>query len=193
MNLPSKKYDVILIDPPWSYYGQQDKWGAAAKFYETMSDEELRRMPVGDVAKKTSVLFCWATGPRLDIAIDLIRSWGFAYRGAAFVWVKTTKAGVPIGARGVRPSIVKPTSEFVLAGSMTTKGRPMPIADESVAQVVLAPLREHSRKPDEIQDRINRLYPNATKLEMFARQRRDGWDSWGNEVPTDGVLVSTGG
>jgi len=182
MNLPSVKYDIILADPPWSHYGQQDKWGAAAKFYSTMSDDELMRLPVGDIANDRSVLFCWATGPRLDFAIDLVRKWGFAYRGMAFVWVKTTKAGKPLGARGVRPSIVKPTTEFVIAASRVRKGRPMPLADESVAQAVLAPIAEHSRKPDEVCARIERLYPSASRIELFARRVRPGWDAWGNEV-----------
>jgi N6-adenosine-specific RNA methylase IME4 len=183
MNLPSgRKYDVILVDPPWSYHGQQAKWGAAAKFYETMSDADLARLPVGTLAKQASVLFCWATSPRLDAAVDLVRQWGFHYRGVAFVWVKTTKAGVPIGARGVRPSIVKPTTEFVLAGSMTSKGRPMPLSDESVPQVVLAPIAEHSRKPEAVCERIERLYPNASRIELFARRERAGWDVWGNEI-----------
>jgi N6-adenosine-specific RNA methylase IME4 len=77
---------------------------------------------------------------------------------------------------------VKPTTEFVLAASMTKSGRPMPLADESVAQVVLAPLGEHSQKPDEIQSRIERLYPDASRIELFARRCRDGWQAWGNEI-----------
>ena len=182
MNLPNRKYDVILVDPPWSYHGQQAKWGAAAKFYETMTDDDLRAMPVSQMAHKTSVLFCWATGPRLDFAIDLIRHWGFSYRGMPFVWVKTTRLGVPMGARGVRPSIVKPTTEFVVAGSMTTKGRPMPLADESIQQVVMAPVTEHSRKPDLVNQRIERLYPDASRIELFARRPMDGWDVWGLET-----------
>lgn len=180
--LGMKQYDVILADPPWSYHGQQAKWGAAAKFYPTMSDEELMAMDVSATLNSRGILFCWATGPRLDFAIGLVEHWGFAYRGVAFVWVKTTKAGVPIGARGVRPSIVKPTTEFVIAASRVGKGRPMPLADESVAQVVLAPVSEHSRKPDEVNARIERLYPAAQRLELFARRERDGWDVWGNET-----------
>lgn len=178
----NKTYDVILADPPWSYHGQQAKWGAAAKFYSTMSDEELMAMKVRAMLNPRGVLFCWATAPRLDFAIRLVGEWGLCYRGVAFVWVKTTKAGVPIGARGVRPSIVKPTTEFVIAASRVEKGRPMPLADESVAQVVLAPVAEHSRKPDEVNARIERLYPDARRLELFARRERAGWDVWGNET-----------
>ena len=177
-----KQYDIVLIDPPISYYGQQDKWGAAAKFYPLMTDDELRTMDIMSLTNETSIVFLWATCPRLDFAIDLMRDWGFHYRGVAFVWVKSTKDGRPIGARGVRPSIVKPTTELVLAGSRIPKGRPMPVADESIPQVVLHPVQEHSRKPETISERIELLYPNATRLEMFARRQRNGWDVWGNET-----------
>lgn len=180
--LPEKKFDVVLLDPPWSYYGAKDKWGAAAKFYDTMTDDEILALDVRSLLKPTSVVFCWATGPRLDFAIRTLAAWGLHCRGVAFVWVKTSKSGKPFGARGVRPSIVKPTTEFVLAASLTKSGRPMPVADESVAQVVLAPLGQHSQKPDEVQSRIERLYPNASRIELFARRCRDGWEAWGNEV-----------
>lgn len=183
VDLPNKKYDVVLLDPPWFYYGQQDKMGAAAKFYPLMSDDELREMPISSLLNDRAVVFVWATAPRLDFAIDVIRSWGLHYRGVAFIWVKTKKDRItPIGAQGVRPSIVKPTVEFVLIASNVAKGRPLPVADESVSNVVLAPRTEHSRKPDEVHRRIERLYPDASKLEMFARRKVDGWDVWGNEV-----------
>jgi len=179
---PSGKYDVILLDPPWSYYGQQDKMGAAAKFYPTMPDEDLMQLPISELLNKDSVIFMWATSPRLDFAIDLLRHWGFQYRGIAFTWVKTKIDGTPIGAQGVRPSIVKPTAEYVIAASFNPKGRPLKLHDESIRNVVMAPKQEHSRKPDEIHDSIDRMYPGAKKLEMFARRSRQGWDVWGNEV-----------
>jgi len=181
-DLPAEQFDVVLADPAWSYYGQQDKWSAAAKFYPTMTEEEISALPVRDLLFKHSVLFMWATSSKLDVALRVLHSWGLHFRGVAFTWVKTTQAGKPIGAQGVRPSIIKPTCEFVLCGSPTAKGRPMPIADESIVHSVLAPVREHSRKPDEVMDRIERLYPDARRLEMFARQSRVGWSAWGNEV-----------
>ena len=182
--LPDKTYDVVLMDPPW-WYGdnQAGKMGSAENHYPTMRDEELMALDVASLLHKRSVVFIWATSPRLDFAIDLLRHWGLTYRGVAFTWVKTKKDGLtPIGAQGVRPSIVKPTTEFVLAASMTPKGRPMQIADEGVPHTVLAPRTEHSRKPDDVHRRIERLYPDAAKLEMFARREMSGWDVWGNEV-----------
>jgi N6-adenosine-specific RNA methylase IME4 len=120
----------------------------------------------------------------LHYAIATIDKWGLFYRGVAFVWIKTKKNDptMPIGAQGVRPSIVKPTCELVLAASRQSKGRPYPLSDEGIRQVVLSPKQEHSRKPDEVQERIEAMYPYASKLEMFARRKRAGWDSWGDEI-----------
>jgi N6-adenosine-specific RNA methylase IME4 len=144
-------------------------------------------LPVGETLAPRGVLFLWAACPRLDAAIQCIERWGLHYRGVAFVWVKTRKDGGVIGAQGVRPSIVKPTTEMVLVASRVRTGRPMPLADESIAQVVLAPRREHSAKPDEVQSRIERMYPHARRIELFARRLRQGWDAWGDEI---GGLVS---
>ena len=82
----------------------------------------------------------------------------------------------------MRPSIVKPTTEFVLAGSPMARGRPLPLADEAVPQVVMAPKQAHSTKPAEIRLRIERLYPSARRIELFARERHPGWDSWGLDI-----------
>lgn len=174
-------YDVILTDPPWSYYGQQDKMGAAGKEYTTMPDDELLlyRYPL----RKTGVLFMWATSPKLDFAIDCIKAHGLHYRGVAFVWVKTTKHGSPMGACGVRPSIVKPTTEYVISASYVPRGRPMKLHDESIIQTVFAPRTQHSKKPQEVHERICRMYPFARKAEFFARRHTDGWDCFGDELP----------
>lgn len=181
-DLPDRRYDVVLADPPWAYYGQQDKWGAASKFYATAPDEQIARLPVPDLLADRGVLFLWATSPRLDMAMACLAGWGLFFRGVSFVWVKSRKDGGPIGAQGVRPSIVKPTAEYVLAASRVPRGRPMKLADEGVPNVILAPRRAHSQKPEEVARSIERLYPDASRLELFARTERPGWDAWGNEV-----------
>lgn len=187
--LPDKKYDVVYADPPWFYYGSQIKWGAAAKFYNTASDADLLSFPMSELLSERGVLFLWATWPRADFAVDCIRAWGLTYRGGAFVWVKTKKDGkTPIGAQGVRASCVKPTTEPVLWASRVKKGRPMRLSDEGVPHVVMAPRAGHSEKPHEVRRRIERLYPDASKLELFARHSAPGWDSWGDEAP--GILVA---
>jgi N6-adenosine-specific RNA methylase IME4 len=181
-DLPTGNFDVILADPPWSYYGQQDKWTAAAKFYPTVADEVIATLPIKQMLSKNGVLFLWATSPRLDAAMECLKAWELYFRGIAFVWVKARKDGRPIGAQGIRPSIVKPTAEYVIAASPVAKGRPRKLHDESVQNVILAPRREHSQKPTEVHDLIERLYPDTQKLELFARCSRPGWTTWGNEA-----------
>jgi N6-adenosine-specific RNA methylase IME4 len=183
-------YDIVLADPPWSYFGAQDKMGAAAKFYDTMADEDLLNFDMKQFMNKDSILFVWATGPRLDFAIDCLRSWGLHYRGMSFVWVKTRADGQPIGAQGVRPSIVKPTAEIVLAASTVKTGRPLKLHDEAIRQIIMAPRTEHSRKPDDVHERIERMYPQASKIELFARRARPGWDCWGNQAPASVAVAA---
>lgn len=177
-------HDVVVCDPPWDHYGSGTKMGAAAKEYPLIPDEQMLELPIGDFLSKPGVLFLWATCPRLDFAISCINSWGLHYRGVAFVWVKTRQDGTPIGAQGVRPSITKPLTELVLAVSTERKGRPLPLASESVCQTVFAPRGKHSEKPDGVQEKIEQMYPEMTKLELFARRERPGWDSIGQELGT---------
>ncbi len=179
MSLP---YPVVLADPPWDFYGSPTKWAAAAKFYPCMSDAEILEFAMGDWLAEPGVLFLWTPAAKLDTAVDAIGAWGLHYRGVAFVWVKTRTDGMPIAAQGVRPSITKPLTEFVLAASTQRRGRPLPVADEAVCQTVFAPKGEHSRKPEAVAERIERLYPGVRRVELFARRRRPGWDAWGDEL-----------
>ena len=184
-------YDLIIADPPWSYYGDPSKDQAAGKHYDLMTTEEIAAIELP--LARDGVLFLWATCPRLDQAIALIDKWGLHFRGVAFVWIKTRKDGQIIGAQGVRPTTVKRITELVLVASHKKKGRPMPLKSESIRQVVLAPRPGgiHSAKPEAVQDRIEELYgDDCTRLEMFARRKRTGWDDWGNEAPTTIKLLS---
>ncbi|MDE2469199.1 MAG: hypothetical protein KGL35_10780 [Bradyrhizobium sp.] len=175
-------YSVILADPPWDHYGPPDKWAAAGKHYPLMTDDEIARLPVPSLLTQRAVLFLWCTSSTLARAITLLDRWDLHYRGVAFVWVKTARSGLPIGAQGVRPSITKPLTEFVLAGSTSPRGRPLPLSDEAVRQTVFAPRAEHSTKPDEVHASIERMYPAFPKAELFARRPRTGWACWGNEL-----------
>lgn len=149
-----------------------------------MRNREIYDLSMLDYLDDPGVLFLWATCPKLDVAVTAIQTWGLHYRGVAFVWVKTTRAGVPIRAQGVRPSVVKPLVELVLVASTEKTGRPLPIADEGVVQTILAPKGLHSEKPREVFRRINSLYPDLPKLEMFARaEPYDGtWSVHGDEA-----------
>ena len=183
-NLPNKKYDIILCDPPWDYYGDQNGMASAGKHYNLMSNEEMYKIDIQSISKKNTILFMWATCPKLDKAVDLMNNWGFNFRGVPFVWIKTTKDGTPMGACGVRPTITKPLVEFVIAGSIIKTGRPIQILDETIRQTVFRPRTNiHSEKPLEIQIRIEQLYGyNTSKIELFSRKEIKGWDSWWNET-----------
>jgi N6-adenosine-specific RNA methylase IME4 len=171
--------DLVIADPPWSYY-QSTHTHQIGNHYSTLTYEQIVHHEYWQHID--NILFLWATCPKLDEAMNLGRDLGLAYRGVAFVWVKTRKDGQPLGAMGVRPSIVKPTTELVLAFSKRRKGRPLPVADETVRQVVMAPIGKHSQKPEDIQDRIDLLYPSTSKCELFARRERDGWLCIGQSI-----------
>jgi protein gp37/N6-adenosine-specific RNA methylase IME4 len=181
--LPKKTYDIVYADPPWWYYSDTNKNGAAGKHYPLMPDDELRNFPMRQLMADRSILFVWATSPRLDLAMRCIESWGLHFRGVSFTWIKTRKDGRLLGASGVRPSIVKPTTEYVLAASPIARGKPLPLSDEAIQHTISAPRREHSRKPDEVQERVEKMYPDVRRIELFARRRRLGWDSWGGQLP----------
>lgn len=179
------RWEVILVDPPWPYSGDPNKDQAAGKHYDLMTADQINSMPIRDIMSKRSVVYMWATSPKLHLAMQAGAAWGLHYKGVAFVWVKTTKGGKIISGQGVRPTITKPTTEMVLAFSNVKNGRPLPILDESIGQVATAPRGAHSEKPGEFARRIEMLHGNVSKLEMFARSERAGWDAWGLGVGSE--------
>jgi len=93
-DLTDKKYDVVLLDPPWPYYGSQTKMGAAGNHYSLMTQDDINDLPVPDIIHGNSIVFVWGTWPKLLNAIEAIDCWGLYYRGCAFNWFKTKEAGV---------------------------------------------------------------------------------------------------
>jgi N6-adenosine-specific RNA methylase IME4/ParB-like chromosome segregation protein Spo0J len=175
-----RTYPVILADPPWKFhlYGP-DTARVAERHYPTMSVEELCSVAVAaDLATPDAVLFLWAPTPLLSDALNVLTAWGFEYV-TNMVWVKD-KIGVGHWVRNQH--------ELLLIGR---RGEfPTPEPANRPGSVIEAPCREHSRKPDEAYDLIERMYPELPKIELFARQTRAGWAAWGNEVetaPDDGI------
>ncbi len=169
-----KKYGAILIDPPWRFetYSGKGKGRSAERHYECMSYESILALDIP--AAKDCVLFLWVTDPYLEKAIEVIRAWGFKYKTVAFTWIKTNKGGEPWTGMGYW---TRANPEQCL---LATRGHPSRVS-KNVGQLIIAPRREHSRKPDEIYERIERLVVGPY-MELFARQRRDGWDAMGHEV-----------
>lgn len=188
-----KKYDVIYIDPPWSYFGDPNKMGAAGKEYSLMSQTDINNLNIKSLLKKNAFVFVWATCPRLNFAIETIKSWGLHFRGVAYVWVKTNKAGKIISGQGVPPTYTKPTTEFLLVATTTKTGRPLKLKKFNTPQVILSPRGKHSEKPEIFRQSIEQtLGKEYDMLEVFARKTTSMWDSIGNELCQEDVSLSIG-
>lgn len=175
---PSKKYDIIYADPPWTYRDKAlaGKRGAGCK-YKTMLTERIQNLPVSDISKADCVLFLWITMPLLAECFGVIDAWGFEYKTCGFVWVKHYKhAGSPVVGMG---NWTRANAEVCL---LATRGSPKRIS-KSVSQVVEAPTEKpHSKKPGVVRDKIVELLGDLPRIELFATERVSGWDAWGDEL-----------
>lgn len=174
------KYKIIYADCPWQYRDKKNcdpKMGGIT--YPTMSLDEIKRLPVGELADKSCALFLWATMPLLPEAIDVIDAWGFRYTTCAFTWVKLNPSG-----RGIYSGLGHWTNGNAELCLFAKRGSPKRIA-RNVKQIVLAPRGRHSAKPPEVRDRIVQLLGDLPRIELFAREKVPGWDSWGNEIESD--------
>ncbi len=188
MTLPEGKYGAILADPPWSFltYGKKrtTPHRTEVDHYHTMTHGDLVAMPVADLAAKDCALFMWAVDSHLDEAIDLGCAWGFKFKTLAFIWAKTTLKSPQFGffppETTHRIGMGYWTRKQAEVCLMFTTGKPRRIS-KGVRQIIEAPRREHSRKPDETHTRIEALVAGPY-LELFARQSRPGWTVWGNET-----------
>lgn len=181
-SLPTKRYDIVYLDPPWYYYGSAIKDAAAGKHYPLMTLEQLAALDVPSILNARAALFLWATCPRLDFAFKLIDAWKLHFRGVAYVWVKTNRRGEIIAGQGVPPTFTKPTTELLLVATTVATGRPFPIQDVAQAQVVLHTRGAHSEKPAIFRGLIEKLCGKRSRIELFARSRPPGWDAWGAEL-----------
>jgi N6-adenosine-specific RNA methylase IME4 len=192
-SLEENHYGVVLADPPWRFktYNEAGRnrcpdWrafeGSPSKHYDTMSIADICALPVASVAARDSCLFLWVSWPMLQDAMLLIEAWGFAYKTCAFAWVKAHVGQIDLFREDDDALMgngywTRSNSEVCL---LATRGHPKRL-NADVRQGIIEPRREHSRKPDCVHDRIERLV-TGPYLELFARTRRSGWDSWGNQV-----------
>lgn len=173
--------DVILADPPWTF----SVWNAeksdrhVSHKYDLMDVQAICDLPVETIAAENCALFLWATYPNLLDALRVIEAWGFTYRTIAWNWIKSNRGG--FGHFMGMGYYTRANSEPCL---LAVKGR-MPVVAHDVLSLIYSPVREHSRKPDEQYGKIERLYPEKTCVELFARRKRDDWLSWGNEIQSD--------
>ena len=175
-------YDVILADPPWKFeywvpgQGKKNASRAAEAYYPVMATKDICNLSIREIGNNNSILFMWAVWPRLRDMFDVMEAWGYEYKTIGFVWVKANKTGFGhfMGMGYYTRSNTEPC--FIgVRGSM-------PVETHDVLQIIYSAVREHSKKPEAQYDKIERLYPNMKYIELFARNERDGWVCWGNEV-----------
>jgi len=174
---PDKKYNIIYADPAWSYKNKSLNRGGAARHYKTMSNEDIQNLQVQKIAAEDSILFIWATFPKIQAALDVIEHWGFEYKTMGFTWIKKNKKSTNTNFWGMG-RWTRSNPEICL---IATKGKPKRI-NAGIHSVIETPIEKHSKKPDIVRDKITELVGNLPRIELFARETADGWDSWGNEI-----------
>ena len=165
------RFPVIYADPPWTYdAGSTDPLRRIDNHYPTMALDDIRALPVADIATDDAALFLWTTNPKLEEALSVLDAWGFAYR-TNLVWVKD-RIGMGYFARA--------RHELLLVGVRGDLPTPEPATRPD--SVIVAPRMAHSAKPAEAYTLIERMYPDLRRIELFARHRRPGWEAWGDQV-----------
>lgn len=172
----AKKYNIIYADPPWRY-NDRGVPGGAEHHYKTMSIDDIKSLPISNIAADDCILFIWVTFPLLQEGLDTIKSWGFEYKTIGFNWVKHNKNSLSwflgIG------NYTRSNPELCL---IATKGKRLPRQDMGICSVVDTPVQHHSKKPDIVRKLIVNLMGDLPRIELFARKEFSGWDCFGNEI-----------
>ena len=175
-----KKYNIIYADPPWPYRDKAlaGNRGACCK-YPVMNMKNIKKLPVQNISADDCILFIWITMPKLNEVFEIIEAWGFKYKTCAFTWVKRNK---------------KSDSWFWGMGNWTRsnpelcllaiKGKPKRI-NAGVHSILDNKRMRHSEKPNEARKRIIKLCGDLPRIELFAREKQEGFDTWGNEIKND--------
>jgi N6-adenosine-specific RNA methylase IME4 len=171
------EYSIVYADPPWNYTATSNKIPSRAK--EGQSYNAMRMIDIYDFkippTTKNCVLFMWATAPLLPEALYTIKSWGFEYKTIAFTWIKKNKCGSNFWGMG---SWTRSNPEYCL---LAIKGNPKSVS-HSVHSVIETVIEEHSKKPGIVREKIIELCGDLPRIELFARQKIEGWDSVGNQL-----------
>jgi N6-adenosine-specific RNA methylase IME4 len=185
--LPRGHYRVALVDPPWTFHAwsHRGEGKGACQHYRCQSLEEIIALPVDQLMAQDAALFLWVVQPMLPEALRVLAAWGFEYRTVAFVWLK-----MPRGWRkDETPLRIRPRMGLgyhTRSGSeqcwLALRGNGYKRQAMGVEQVLFAPIREHSRKPNEVVKRIDQLVGDVPRIELFAREQSPGWSAWGDQV-----------
>lgn len=187
-----RKYQIIYADPPWSYYNDSTAKpncttikGMRRPPYEVLNSKTIMLLPVKNITAENAILFIWTTDYHLQKCLDVIKAWGFEYKTVAFSWLKKTKKGMPVCFMGAYT--MKSGIEICL---LATKGKKVHtlVKRHNVRALIESKREKHSKKPDETKTRIIDLLGDLPRIELFARQKTEGWDVWGNQVICDSIF-----
>lgn len=204
-------YQLLYSDPPWSYSNTSSN-GAAEDHYGTMNITDLKRLPVWSMAAENSVLAMWYTGNHVKEAISLAEAWGFTIKTMkGFTWVKLNQLAEHHINKALQAGEVEDFYDLLSllnrqtrmnGGNYTransedcliaVRGAGLERISASIKQVVYSPLGEHSEKPWEVRSRLERLYGDVKRIELFSRCAAPGWDHWGNQAPSSAVELIHG-
>ncbi len=171
-------YNVILADPPWAFknWSEAGEGRNPTQHYDTMTADEIIALPVGQLASTNCAIFLWCVDPLLDRAFEALRVWGFRYTTVAFTWAKRSRldTGWHMGT-GYWTRANPETCLLGFTGKLDRKSA-------GVRQLIVEPVRSHSRKPDRVHGDIEQLLGPQRRCELFGRAQRPGWEVWGNEA-----------
>jgi N6-adenosine-specific RNA methylase IME4 len=194
IGLPRGYFTVAHIDPPWTFYAWSHRGDSksACQHYKCQTLHDIVALPVSELMAPDAAVFLWAVQPMYPEAMRVLDAWGFAFRTVAFVWIKMphrwSEHQLPLRI-SPRMGLGYHTRSGSEACWLATRGKGYKRQSMGVEQVIFAPLREHSRKPDEVAHRIDRLVGDAPRIELFAREQRPGWASWGEEIDKFGAMT----
>lgn len=184
LSMKNKRYGAICADPPWHFrnFSAKGEGRNAVAHYDCLTIEQISALPVADLAAENCVLFLWVTDPMLAKAFGVIEAWGFEFKTVGFYWAKTNKSADTqrLAEQDFFCGLGYWTRANVEQCLLATRGKPPRLARD-VRRLVIEKRREHSRKPDEVFRRIERL-AHGPYLELFGRETRPNWDTWGSEA-----------
>lgn len=176
--MPNKKYKIIYADPPRSW----ENWNGGVSsrdpenHYNTLTLEQIKLIDIRSIADEDSILVIWATFPKLFELKEIIEAWGFVYKTVGWVWVKTNNDNSIFIGTGY---YTRANAELLL---IATRGKILPRLTQSMSQIVLEHRQKHSKKPNIFRHKIVELFGDLPRIELFARERFEGWDAWGDQL-----------
>ena len=175
IKFPDKKYNIIYADPPWQY--KRNGNHSAESVYNVMSIEDIKKMPVEDISEDQSHLYLWVTNSFIQEGLDVCKAWGFEYK-TLITWLKTYKNGTPVMGMGY---YFRGCTEHIIFG---VRGKKL-CNNKNTKNILIEKTGKHSQKPNVFRQTIISCSGDLPRIELFARETADGWDSWGNEITTN--------